>query len=125
MHRLQSSFPLPTDAALQEAREVLDAIPTRRLVLVDGLALGGMPELIQREAQRLCMVALVHHPLAMETGLDAVTAAAFAQRRKMLRQSLKSVPGAVDALEGIGIDPQRRAETLEVGDFVRLARVLG
>ncbi len=56
--------------------------------------------------------------------LERLTAAAFGQRRKMLRQSLKGVPGALDALEAIGIDPQRRAETLAVGDFVALARAM-
>ena len=76
------------------------------------------------------MSAIVHvEPAAMPEGVSAkrlekLTEAAFGQRRKMLRQSLKSVPGAVEALEQIGIDPQRRAETLEVDDFVRLARIL-
>ena len=57
--------------------------------------------------------------------LEAVTAAAFGQRRKMLRQSLKAVPGAIAALQSIGIDPTRRAETLAVDEFVSLARELG
>lgn len=57
--------------------------------------------------------------------LARVTEAAFGQRRKMLRQSLKGVPGALAALEQLGIDPQRRAETLAVSDFVAIARVLG
>jgi 16S rRNA (adenine1518-N6/adenine1519-N6)-dimethyltransferase len=57
--------------------------------------------------------------------LGALTAAAFGQRRKMLRQSLKSVPGAVAALASLGIDESRRAETLAVEDFVALARLLG
>ncbi|MBX3562028.1 MAG: 16S rRNA (adenine(1518)-N(6)/adenine(1519)-N(6))-dimethyltransferase RsmA [Sphingomonas sp.] len=56
--------------------------------------------------------------------LERLTAAAFGQRRKMLRQSLKSVPGALDALQQLGIDPQRRAETLNVADFVALARLI-
>ena len=56
--------------------------------------------------------------------IEQLTEAAFGQRRKMLRSSLKSVAGALDALEKLGIDPQRRAETLEVGDFVALAREL-
>lgn len=56
--------------------------------------------------------------------IEQVTEAAFGQRRKMLRSSLKKLPGALDALEKLGIDPQRRAETLEVGDFVALAREL-
>ena len=57
--------------------------------------------------------------------LERLTGAAFGQRRKMLRQSLKSVPGALDALERIGIDGTRRAETLSVVDFVALAREAG
>jgi 16S rRNA (adenine1518-N6/adenine1519-N6)-dimethyltransferase len=56
--------------------------------------------------------------------LEALTAAAFGQRRKMLRQSLKGLPGALDALESVGIDPTRRAETLRVEDFVELARTM-
>jgi 16S rRNA (adenine1518-N6/adenine1519-N6)-dimethyltransferase len=57
--------------------------------------------------------------------LETVTAAAFGQRRKMLRSSLKSVPGALDALATLGIDAERRAETLSVDEFVALARALG
>jgi 16S rRNA (adenine1518-N6/adenine1519-N6)-dimethyltransferase len=56
--------------------------------------------------------------------LERLTQAAFGQRRKMLRSSLKNVPGALDALEALGIDPARRAETLPVEDWVRLARAL-
>jgi 16S rRNA (adenine1518-N6/adenine1519-N6)-dimethyltransferase len=57
--------------------------------------------------------------------IEKLTEAAFGQRRKMLRSSLKSVPGAIEALKALGIDDQRRAETLEVADFVALARALG
>nr|WP_221184869.1 16S rRNA (adenine(1518)-N(6)/adenine(1519)-N(6))-dimethyltransferase RsmA [Sphingomicrobium lutaoense] len=56
--------------------------------------------------------------------LSRLTAAAFGQRRKMLRQSLKSVAGALEALERLGVDPTRRAETLSVEDFVNLARLM-
>lgn len=56
--------------------------------------------------------------------LERLTAAAFGQRRKMLRQSLKAVPAAIDAAEAIGIDPTRRAETVSVAEFVALARRL-
>ncbi|MBO6527882.1 16S rRNA (adenine(1518)-N(6)/adenine(1519)-N(6))-dimethyltransferase RsmA [Erythrobacter sp.] len=76
------------------------------------------------------MSAIVHvEPGAMPAGVSArmlerLTEAAFGQRRKMLRQSLKGVPGAVDALEVVGIDPQRRAETVTVTEFTNLARVL-
>ena len=76
------------------------------------------------------MSAVVHlAPTAMADGVSArtlerLTEAAFGQRRKMLRQSLKGMPGALDALETVGIDPQRRAETLSVTEFVCVARAL-
>ncbi len=56
--------------------------------------------------------------------LERLTGAAFGQRRKMLRGALKGLPGALEALETLGIDPERRAETLAVGDFVAIARLL-
>ncbi len=56
--------------------------------------------------------------------LERLTAAAFGQRRKMLRQSVKSLPGALDALSRVGIDPTRRAETVSVSEFVEVARVM-
>ena len=74
------------------------------------------------------MSAIVHiTPGTMPDGvrpatLSRITAAAFGQRRKMLRQSLKGVAGADVAMEACGIDPTRRAETLSVEEFVALAR---
>ncbi|TCJ39384.1 16S rRNA (adenine(1518)-N(6)/adenine(1519)-N(6))-dimethyltransferase RsmA [Parafrankia sp. BMG5.11] len=56
--------------------------------------------------------------------LERITEAAFGQRRKMLRQSLKGVPGALDALAAVGVDPQRRAETLSVAEYIEIARAL-
>jgi 16S rRNA (adenine1518-N6/adenine1519-N6)-dimethyltransferase len=76
------------------------------------------------------MSAVVHIvPAAQPEGvrlktLENLTAAAFGQRRKMLRQSLKGVPGALDAMETLGIDTSRRAETVTVEEFVALARAL-
>ncbi len=57
--------------------------------------------------------------------LSRITEAAFGQRRKMLRQSLKGVSGALAAMESLGIAPERRAETLSIAEFVALARALG
>ncbi len=54
--------------------------------------------------------------------MEQLTAAAFGQRRKMLRQSLKSLPGALDCLEACGIASDRRAETVSVEEFVALGR---
>jgi len=52
--------------------------------------------------------------------LEAVTAAAFGQRRKMLRSSLKPLGGAALAAAA-GLDPEARAETIDVAGFLRLA----
>ena len=77
------------------------------------------------------MSAIVHvEPAEMPSGvsprmLERVTEAAFGQRRKMLRQSLKGVAGAIEALDALGIDPTRRAETVSVAEWVALARLLG
>jgi 16S rRNA (adenine1518-N6/adenine1519-N6)-dimethyltransferase len=57
--------------------------------------------------------------------LEQVSAAAFGQRRKMLRQSLKSLsvdPARLAA--AAGVDPTRRAETVPVSGFVAMAREL-
>ncbi|MBM7049391.1 MULTISPECIES: 16S rRNA (adenine(1518)-N(6)/adenine(1519)-N(6))-dimethyltransferase RsmA [Rhizobium] len=55
--------------------------------------------------------------------LEKITQAAFGQRRKMLRQSLKPLGGEA-LLQKADIDPQRRAETLSVEEFCRLANCL-
>lgn len=55
--------------------------------------------------------------------LEKVTLAAFGQRRKMLRQSLKPIGGEA-LLARAEIDPQRRAETLSVEEFCRLANLV-
>lgn len=56
--------------------------------------------------------------------LERLTEAAFGQRRKMLRSSVKELPGALQTLEKLGIDSARRAETLSVDEFVAIAREL-
>lgn len=52
--------------------------------------------------------------------LQRMTAAAFGQRRKMLRASLRGL-GGEPLIEAAGLDPQARAETIDVGGFLRLA----
>lgn len=77
------------------------------------------------------MSAIVHIvPRQAPDGVDArllgrLTEAAFGQRRKMLRQSLKGMPGALEAMNRAGIDPQRRPEQLSVREFVELAGNIG
>ncbi len=122
-------------------REVADRI----VAPVDGDAYGRLAVLSQwRSTARIAMPvhrsaftpppkvmsAVVHlaptdaPPGVALADLERLTAAAFGQRRKMLRQSLKPVPGALAALDALGIDPTRRAETVGVTEFVKIARAL-
>lgn len=76
------------------------------------------------------MSAVVHlTPKAQPEGvrmatLEALTAAAFGQRRKMLRQSLKGLPNALEALEKVAIATDRRPETLDLPEWINLAKTL-
>lgn len=72
--RLGDGFPAPSDAELAEARALLRARPGP--LLIDGLAYGAFPEALAREVGPRT-VALVHHPLCLETGLSPPRAAAL------------------------------------------------
>jgi len=87
LHRLSAAFPRPDAAALDQADRVLAALPESALVVIDGLALGAMPAIAANHRNRLRLVALVHHPLALETGLiEAERQQLYASERDALRQ---------------------------------------
>jgi glycosyltransferase involved in cell wall biosynthesis len=71
IHSLADRFPEPPPDALVEASAVLAAIPDGRIVVIDGLAFAGLRNLLPAHRARLKFVALIHHPLAYETGLEA------------------------------------------------------
>ncbi|PYQ79446.1 MAG: glycosyl transferase group 1, partial [Acidobacteria bacterium] len=108
---LDDGFPLPTPAQLERAQRALAAIPDGATVLVDGLALGVMPEQAEREASRLRIVALVHLPLAAEPGIRREFAVLFeaTERRALAAARLVVVTGqtTVAALERYGVDRDR------------------
>jgi glycosyltransferase involved in cell wall biosynthesis len=91
VHPLDGSFPYPNAAALAHADRLLSRLPDAALVLIDGLALGAMPELIEAHAGRLVMVALVHMPLAAQFGLDPSLAVLLAQRELRALRSVRHV----------------------------------
>ena len=115
---LDGSFPYPTRAALDQAARVLASLPAGSTVLIDGLALGAMPDQIERESSRLRIVALVHLPLAAEIGLDQEAAARFRadERRALMASALVVVTGrsTVAMLTDYGI-PRDRIAVVEPG----------
>lgn len=63
------------------------------------------------------------HPTLTIADLEQITLPAFTQRRKTLRVALKSIATAAH-FEAAEIDPQRRAETLNLAEFIRLAHIV-
>lgn len=70
---LPDSFPTPSPADRKAALDALAAVPDGRLTVIDGLAGGVLADELAAHAERLPILALVHHPLCDETGLDADT----------------------------------------------------
>jgi glycosyltransferase involved in cell wall biosynthesis len=124
--RLSDTFPFPTPAALAHAAEVLTSLPDDTLVLADGLAFSALPAQATHQARRLRLIALVHHPLASETGLSAGAAAALdtAERAALgaARRVVVTSPGTARAVLGLGVDPGRLAVIEPGTDPATLAR---
>jgi len=66
---LPGTFPTPSENDLSDTRKAFENLPENSTVLVDGLAFGVMPQKTL-DGLNLNLVALVHHPLALETGLS-------------------------------------------------------
>ncbi|NEX18981.1 glycosyltransferase family 4 protein [Thiorhodococcus mannitoliphagus] len=104
---LGAGFPHPSTAELREAAQVLGGVPAGRTLVIDGLALGAMPAVVEACADRLDLVALIHHPLALETGL----ASAEAQR---LRNSEQRALGWVRKVITTSASTARALDAYEV-----------
>jgi glycosyltransferase involved in cell wall biosynthesis len=106
---LDDSFPFPCADARAQAVRVLAALPDDTLVLADGLAFGAMAAEAEREAARLRFVALVHHPLALESGLDPEAARALKASETRALHAARGVvvtsAATVRSLEPYGIAP--------------------
>ncbi|MCC5865401.1 MAG: glycosyltransferase family 4 protein [Wenzhouxiangella sp.] len=82
---LEGRFPKPCTRARRAMDRCLGELPDGAAVVIDGLALGGLPELAEAHGPRLDLTALVHHPLADETGIEAAQAETFlASERRAL-----------------------------------------
>ena len=89
---LGEGFPWPDEATRATAQSRLLAMPAGRSIVVDGLALGVLPETASQLAGRNPLLALVHHPLALEWGLSVKQAEAL---RMSERAALAAVQGVV------------------------------
>jgi len=87
-----SDFPRPSARTLKEAGARLARVPADLPIVIDGLAFGAMPELAAELARAHPLIALVHHPLALETGLSAGEADRF---RESERAALATASGVI------------------------------
>ena len=111
IHVLDASFPHPTVAAVDHAQAMLARLPDQALVLIDGLASGAMPQAVLPHADRLRLLALVHHPLAAESGLTPDLARDLAHSERLALQAMRQVlvtsRATKRALLAYDVDPGR------------------
>lgn len=88
---VEGRFPDVDEVARKALDDALTVLPEQATVLIDGLALCGCPEVAEDHGQRLQLVALVHHPLADETGLSLQQQAHFRQTERRALASATAV----------------------------------
>jgi len=89
---LAGDFPGGDAISVNATRDALQGIGDGATVIVDGLVLAALPEVFAAQAARLCLIAIVHHPIADETGLDPLQQADYLNREQ---QALNQVQGVI------------------------------
>ena len=123
---LGEGFPAPDMQTLSDAQARLSGLADGTVVLIDGLAFGILGGWAEREAKRLRIVALVHHPLALETGLDSGEQARLrdSERRALAAARHVIVTSPMTAREltaNFGVGAERLTVALPGTDPARLA----
>ena len=115
---LEGRFPDTDDLAARAMHRALSKLPDGSRVVIDGLALGGLPDEVAAHAGRLDISALVHHPLADETGLEAAVRARLLSRETRAlaacRRVIVTSPFTVRRLRELGLE-QRTPRVVEPG----------
>jgi glycosyltransferase involved in cell wall biosynthesis len=123
VHELEGSFPHADATARQVVAAMIDGLPPAALPVIDGLAL---PAFAGCAARLPPWIALIHHPLPLETGLSPTDAAAFAAlERKLLGQAARVIvtsPSTRRDLAAYGLDEGRVGVVLPGTDRAPLAR---
>jgi glycosyltransferase involved in cell wall biosynthesis len=108
---LGEGFPYPGALTRATARAQLSDVPKGRAIVIDGLAFGVMPDEAEALSQTHPLIAMVHHPLALESGVTPEDAAAL---RESERRALSFTHAVIvnsrttgDALADYGVPAQR------------------
>ncbi|WP_246333390.1 glycosyltransferase family 4 protein [Aureimonas mangrovi] len=113
--RLPDAFPRAGETDLVATLDALNALDAGALVVVDGLAFGAMAPIAGTLGARLRLVALVHHPLAQETGLtEAVRAELADGERRALRHTATVIATSSSTAKALEADYEVPANRLHV-----------
>ncbi len=108
---LQGDFPAPSAAELEATRHWLEAADPETPIVIDGLAFGALGHVAPDFKDRLRLIALVHHPLADETGLDLKTAEKLRDGEMLALAAARGVivtsPFVARRLDAYGVPPRR------------------
>lgn len=88
---LDGRFPAPDAAAVHALDQALGTTPSGQIVIIDGLALCGLPDIIQRHSHRLAIVVLIHHALADEAGVETATGQSWLEPERRALASVANV----------------------------------
>jgi glycosyltransferase involved in cell wall biosynthesis len=103
VHNLEGRFPDADEVGTASMTDLLASVPDGARVVIDGLAMGGLPVPIEKQADRLRIVSLVHHPLSLETGMSADDAARlFETERRALAPCAGVIVSSAHTARGLG-----------------------
>lgn len=91
LHCLPESFPAPDADARKQAVDLLAQIPDGARLIIDGLAFGVLADEFDPHAERLNVIALCHHPLALESGLSKAQVDALFTSEKAAFRHVRAV----------------------------------
>ena len=107
---LGTGFPFPDQETLNEAGQLLSQVQSGKSIVIDGLALGVMPEAIAQASVDHPIIALIHHPLAYESGLTAD------QQVKLQRSETLALSYVNHVIANSPLTAQTLMESFEVDD---------
>jgi glycosyltransferase involved in cell wall biosynthesis len=111
VHGLEGGFPHGDEVARASLSKLLEGLPDGARVVVDGLAMGGLPDPVRDAGPRLRIAALVHHPLAHETGLAPEEREWFEESEPRALEACRAVMVTSEftafQVEAMGVPPDR------------------
>jgi glycosyltransferase involved in cell wall biosynthesis len=116
--RLDGTWPAPDAQTLAAASAMIGALDDGTTVVADGLAFSALEGIVQVHAERLRWLALVHHPLHLESGLDAIVRgrllASESLALRLARRVVVTSSSTVDDVVAMGV-PRERIAVVEPG----------